>query len=86
MTLYIVLLQCLVTVSLLVIKDVYVLINYVSFVEALFTLISVSGLLWLRYKRPNAQRPIKVSIYIFWFENVILNLLSILCYSSIDQV
>lgn len=53
---------CVVTVALLVIKDVYVLINYVSFVEALFTLISVSGLLWLRYKNPDAQRPIKVNI------------------------
>uniref|UniRef100_A0A1B6D737 Amino acid permease/ SLC12A domain-containing protein n=1 Tax=Clastoptera arizonana TaxID=38151 RepID=A0A1B6D737_9HEMI len=53
---------CILTVALLFIKDIYVLINYVSFVESLFTLISVSGLLWLRLKRPNAQRPIKVSI------------------------
>ncbi|XP_054282679.1 Y+L amino acid transporter 2 [Macrosteles quadrilineatus] len=53
---------CIVTLALLVIKDVYVLINYVSFVEALFTLFSVSGLLWLRLKRPNAKRPIKVNI------------------------
>lgn len=46
---------------LLIIEDVYVLINYVSFVEAVFTTLSVSGLLWLRYKKPDLERPIKVS-------------------------
>lgn len=48
--------------SLLVIEDVYVLINYVSFVEALFTLLSVSGLLWMRRTMPDLPRPIKVNI------------------------
>lgn len=38
------------------------LINYVSFVEALFTLASVAGLLWLRYKQPKTERPIRVSL------------------------
>lgn len=33
-----------------------------SFVEALFTTMSVTGLLWMRYKSPNKQRPIKVHI------------------------
>ncbi|XP_072751675.1 Y+L amino acid transporter 2 [Anoplolepis gracilipes] len=51
---------CLISLILLIIKDVYVLINYVSFVEALFTTFSVSGLLWLRYKKPDLHRPIKV--------------------------
>ncbi|XP_046385826.1 Y+L amino acid transporter 2 [Ischnura elegans] len=53
---------CIVTLVLLIIEDVYVLINYLAFVEALFTLLSVSGLLWLRIKRPKADRPIKVNI------------------------
>ncbi|PNF29740.1 Y+L amino acid transporter 2 [Cryptotermes secundus] len=53
---------CFITLVLLIIKDVYVLINYLSFVEALFTTLSVSGLLWLRCKRPDAERPIKVNI------------------------
>ncbi|XP_043579791.1 large neutral amino acids transporter small subunit 2 isoform X1 [Bombus pyrosoma] len=53
---------CIITLALLIIEDVYVLIYYVSFVEALFTTLSVSGLLWLRYKSPDRQRPIKVSI------------------------
>jgi len=44
------------------ISDIYVLINYVSFVEALFTLISVAGLLWLRYKQPKTERPIRVNL------------------------
>lgn len=42
------------------IKDVYTLINYMSFVEALAVGVSVFGLLWLRYKDPDAERPIKV--------------------------
>lgn len=47
---------------LLFIPDVYALINYVSFVEALFILMSISGLLYLRVKQPNAKRPIKVNL------------------------
>ena len=44
-------------------NDVYELINYTSFVESLFMAVSVAGLLWLRYKQPNRERPIKVSLY-----------------------
>lgn len=50
------------TIFLLFIPDVYALINYVSYVEALFILTSISGLLWLRVKQPDAKRPIKVNI------------------------
>ncbi|XP_030375329.1 Y+L amino acid transporter 2 [Scaptodrosophila lebanonensis] len=53
---------CGLTLALLFIKDIYVLINYVSYVEALFTLISVSGLLWLRHRQPQAERPIRVNL------------------------
>ena len=53
---------CIITLVLLVIKDVYVLINYVSFVESFFTLVSVSGLLYMRYSKPDLHRPIKVNI------------------------
>ncbi|XP_001603387.1 Y+L amino acid transporter 2 [Nasonia vitripennis] len=53
---------CIITLVLLFIKDVYTLINYVSFVEALFTTMSITGLLWLRYKRPDLHRPIKVPL------------------------
>lgn len=44
----------------LVSKDVYVLINYTSFVESIFMGLSVIGLLYLRWQRPNMKRPIKV--------------------------
>ena len=44
----------------LMVGDVYVLINYVMFTDSAFLLATVSGLLWLRWKRPNAVRPIKV--------------------------
>lgn len=54
--------QCIITLVLLVIEDVYVLINYVTFVEALFIMISVTGLLYLRRKRPYMERPIKVHL------------------------
>lgn len=55
---------CILTLILLLIRDVYMLINYVSYVEALFTLISISGLLWLRRTNPDAKRPIKVNILV----------------------
>lgn len=54
--------MCLITLTLVIIEDVYVLINYVSFVEALFTTISVTGLLWMRRTKPDALRPIKVNL------------------------
>jgi solute carrier family 7 (L-type amino acid transporter), member 5 len=38
------------------------LIVYVTAVEALFTLCSVAGLLWMRHKRPQLTRPIRVSL------------------------
>lgn len=53
--------QGVITIALLFIRDIYSLINYVSYVEALFTLLSVAGLLWLRRKQPKLERPIKVS-------------------------
>lgn len=56
--------MCVLTLALLFIRDVFILITYVSYVEALFTLISISGLLWLRRTQPNANRPIRVSLII----------------------
>ena len=42
--------------------DIYTLIDYASFVESMFILISISGLLYMRLKRPDMERPIKVGI------------------------
>ncbi|KAJ8971765.1 hypothetical protein NQ317_004695 [Molorchus minor] len=56
--------MCIITLALVIIEDVYVLINYVSFVEALFITISVTGLLYLRWVKPDYHRPIKVNIFL----------------------
>ncbi|XP_026675862.1 large neutral amino acids transporter small subunit 1 [Diaphorina citri] len=53
---------CIITLLLMCIDDVFALINYATFVESSFTLTSVTGLLWLRLKRPDLKRPIKVDI------------------------
>ena len=42
--------------------QVYVLINYTAFIESLAVAASVGALLWLRYTKPNMERPIKVNI------------------------
>ncbi|KAE8574048.1 Y+L amino acid transporter 2 [Halyomorpha halys] len=43
-------------------SDVYLLITYSSFVESFFIMLSVLGLIWLRYTKPDMPRPIKVSL------------------------
>ncbi|XP_049842264.1 Y+L amino acid transporter 2-like [Schistocerca gregaria] len=45
-------------------SDVHVLITYSSFVESFFIMLSVAGILWLRWKRPEMDRPIKVALWI----------------------
>ncbi|KAF7491876.1 Large neutral amino acids transporter small subunit 2 [Sarcoptes scabiei] len=42
--------------------QLYVLINYSTFIESSSVLISIGSLLWLRYTKPNHPRPIKVNI------------------------
>ncbi|CAG9566757.1 unnamed protein product [Danaus chrysippus] len=54
--------MCIVTLVLLMSNNVQSLIVYVTGVEALFIICSISGLLWLRYTQPEAQRPIKVNL------------------------
>lgn len=49
------------TIILFFVKDLYSLINYATFVESLFILFSIGAVLWLKYKKPNAKRPIKVN-------------------------
>ena len=44
------------------IGDIYSLIDYASFVESMFILVSISGLLYMRWKKPNMDRPIKVHL------------------------
>ncbi|GJQ69875.1 hypothetical protein Trydic_g22421 [Trypoxylus dichotomus] len=79
--------MCLITLLLVVIEDVYVLINYVSFVEALFITISVTGLLYMRKKKPHMERPIKVNIALpIIFFVICAFLVTFPCYVSIEEV
>lgn len=48
----------------LFIGDVYVLITYSSVVETFFIMLSVTGVLYFRWKEPNMPRPIKVNILV----------------------
>ena len=41
-------------------NNIWVLINYMSFVQWLSVGMSVAGLVYLRYKKPDMHRPIKV--------------------------
>jgi hypothetical protein len=41
-------------------SDIYLLITYSSIVESVFIMLSVTGILWLRWKQPEMVRPIKV--------------------------
>ena len=52
--------QCLMSIIMLSSNDIYALINYASFVESSFIGVSIAGMLYLRYKQPNRERPIKV--------------------------
>jgi len=45
-------------------SNIYTLINYTAFVESTFILISIASLLYLRWKRPDIERPIKLTLAI----------------------
>ncbi|XP_035211134.1 large neutral amino acids transporter small subunit 2-like isoform X2 [Stegodyphus dumicola] len=55
---------CILSLAYLSTTEVYVLINYTAFVEALFVTLSVAGMVWLRYTKPDLERPIKVNIFL----------------------
>uniref|UniRef100_A0A3Q3ICA3 Solute carrier family 7 member 10a n=1 Tax=Monopterus albus TaxID=43700 RepID=A0A3Q3ICA3_MONAL len=63
---------CIATIVILCIGEMHNLINYVSFINYLSYGVTIAGLLYLRKKRPNLARPIKVnwlvpvSYLIFW--------------------
>lgn len=53
---------CILSLLYLFISDVYVLITYSSVVETFFIMMSVTGVLYFRWKCPDMPRPIKVNI------------------------
>ncbi|PNF44140.1 hypothetical protein B7P43_G03193 [Cryptotermes secundus] len=68
-------------------SDIYLLITYSSIVESVFIMLSVSGILWLRWKQPDMIRPIKVSLWIpLVFLAVCLFLVIVLCYARPFEV
>lgn len=53
---------CTLSVCMLFVGDIFVLITYAMIVQSFFIMTSVTGLLYLRWKRPDMPRPIKVKI------------------------
>ncbi|KAH3768743.1 large neutral amino acids transporter small subunit 2-like [Dreissena polymorpha] len=51
---------CILTLIMLSSDDIFALINYASFVESAFIALTICGLLYMRYKLPEMERPIKV--------------------------
>lgn len=45
-------------------SDIHFLIQYCTIVESFFVMLSVSGLLYLRWKNPKLNRPIRVNIFV----------------------
>ncbi|XP_064817654.1 asc-type amino acid transporter 1-like, partial [Oncorhynchus masou masou] len=55
---------CGATIVILCIGETHNLINYVSFINFLSYGVTIAGLLYYRWKRPNLLRPIKVSVLV----------------------
>nr|XP_057945416.1 solute carrier family 7 member 10a [Doryrhamphus excisus] len=55
---------CFATIVILCIGETHNLINYVSFINYLSYGVTIAGLLYLRKKKPNLMRPIKVNLLI----------------------
>ncbi|XP_014881618.1 asc-type amino acid transporter 1-like isoform X1 [Poecilia latipinna] len=55
---------CAATIVILCIGETHNLINYVSFINYLSYGVTIAGLLWYRWKRPNLYRPIKVNLLV----------------------
>ncbi|KAK0082961.1 hypothetical protein PV325_009586 [Microctonus aethiopoides] len=72
---------CILSLIMLCTSDIFVLITYCSIVESFFIMLSVIGILWLRYSRPTMVRPIKVPLWIpITFVGICAFLVVVPCY------
>ncbi|XP_018574726.1 Y+L amino acid transporter 2 [Anoplophora glabripennis] len=55
---------CFLSLLMLSTSDIHLLIQYCSIVESFFVTLSVSGLLYLRWKNPKMIRPIRINIFV----------------------
>jgi len=54
--------ECLLSLAMLMVKDVYALINYLTFAEFLFVGIAITVIPYLRWKEPKLIRPVSVPL------------------------
>ena len=64
---------CLMSMLMLVSVDVIALINYTSFAESSMVGLAVAGLLYMRWTRPELERPIKVTKMTFLNSDIPFN-------------
>uniref|UniRef100_UPI00358EEA94 large neutral amino acids transporter small subunit 2-like isoform X1 n=2 Tax=Myxine glutinosa TaxID=7769 RepID=UPI00358EEA94 len=73
---------CATTLLMFLTSDIYTLINYVGFINYLFYGVTIAGQIYFRWKRPDVERPIQISLWfpiiylIFWTFLIIFSLIS----------
>ncbi|MFM7015144.1 MAG: APC family permease [Bacteroidota bacterium] len=58
-----IILQSIIAIVILLTTDFQFIITCIGFVLTLFTTLTAAGLIWLRIKKPNVDRPVKVPFY-----------------------